>query len=413
MRDPAILLNDLKLPKNEGAKAIHRQYPRGEPVMIYSVPFQAADGRLFEVEAGTSLLRMTQTMRWLEKILFAATVVILVLATFGGYFLMVQPLRPLVTLTEKAADIGRNKLGERLPVIPTGDELERLTHSLNGMIDRLEQALAHNYRFSADASHELRTPLTIMRGELEEMLRAKELPAEVVDGLVSTLEEIDRMSRIVNSLMAITRLDAGGERMDLQAVDLSALVQQTTDHLQLLADEKGLPLICTCEPEVFVHADPMRLKQVIVNLVDNAIKYTPAEAAGTDELGEPGITTAGFVDREASVRGAVRVTVSTVGSSAQLEIADQGIGIPPHALEHVFDRFYRADYARSRGAGGVGLGLAIVKSIIAALDGTVAIRSTEGQGSTVTVILPLVRGGGVPSRDKNVAGRRQPSYQSV
>ena len=158
MRDPNILLDELKLPKIEAVGAFHRQSPHGQPVMIYSVLFKAADGRLFEVEAGTSLLRMAQTLSWLERILFAATVVILILAAFGGYFLMVQPLRPLVKLTEKAADIGRKGLGERLPVIRTGDELERLTHSLNGMIDRLELALAHNYRFSADASHELRTP---------------------------------------------------------------------------------------------------------------------------------------------------------------------------------------------------------------------------------------------------------------
>ena len=413
MRDPTIPVSDLRLPKIEGGGAFHRQYTRREWVMIYAVPYRATDGRLFEVEAGTSLSRMEQTLNWLGRVLIVATVVILILATIGGYFLMERPLRPLVTLTEKAADIGRKELGERLPVIPTGDELERLTHSLNGMIDRLEQALAHNYRFSADASHELRTPLTIMRGELEEMLRSDDLPEPVLDNLVSTLEEIDRMSRIVNSLMAITRLDSGGERMDRQTIDLSALVQQTTDHMQLLADEKGLPLIFLCEPGVYVHADPMRLKQVIVNLVDNAIKYTPAEAVGMDEMGEPGVTTAGFVDREANVRGAVRVTVSTAGGCAQLEVADQGIGIAPEVLPYVFDRFYRADFARSRGAGGVGLGLAIVKSIIVAHDGSVAIKSVEGHGSTVTVTLPLTRGASSPTRVENPASKKQPLYQNV
>ena len=413
MRDPTIALTQLALPRIESAGAFHRQHPHGEAVMIYAVPYQAADGRHFEVEAGTSLSRMEQTLHWLAKVLLAATVVILILAAIGGYFLMEQPLRPLATLTEKAADIGRKGLGERLPVIPTGDELERLTHSLNGMIDRLEQALAHNYRFSADASHELRTPLTILRGELEEMLRTEDLPPSVLDNLVSTLEEIDRMSRIVNSLMAITRLDSGGERIDRQTIDLSALVQQTTDHMHLLADEKGLPLVFSCEPNVYVDADPMRLKQVIVNLVDNAIKYTPAEAMSLDEMGEPGVTIAGFVDRKASIRGAVRVTVSASGTSAQLEVADQGIGIAPDVLPYVFDRFYRADFARSRGAGGVGLGLAIVKSIIVAHDGTVCIKSTEGQGSTVTVSLPLVREVGMASRSADPAEKKQPRFQSV
>ena len=375
MREPPIHLDDIKLPTATSVKGTAlRQHTHGRGVLIFSEPYAAADGRLFQVEAGASLLRMQQTLQWLGKILLIATFVILILAAVGGYLLMEQPLRPLVTLTEKAAGIGRKKLGERLPVIPTGDELERLTHSLNGMIDRLEQALAHNNRFSADASHELRTPLTIMRGELEEMLRMDELPPQAVDNLVSTLEEIDRMSRIVNSLMAITRLDVGGEHMDRQTVDLSELVETTTEYMQLLADEKGLPLICACEAGVTVHADSMRLKQVIVNLVDNAIKYTPAAPAdGSDH------------------NAAVRVTVSAHGSIAQMEVSDHGIGIASDSLPYVFDRFYRADYARSRGAGGVGLGLAIVRSIVTAHDGAVTLRSTEGQGSTITVTLPLVR----------------------
>ncbi len=276
MRDPSIQIGEIPLPRLSGEGAFHRETIQGRDVMIYSLPFQATDGRLIEVEAGTSLFPMQQTLHSLTKILTVATVLILILATIGGYLLMTQPLRPLVVLTGKAADIGRKKLGERLPVIPTGDELERLTHSLNGMIDRLEDALNHNHRFSADASHELRTPLTIMRGELEEMLRIEELPPQAVENLVSTLEEIDRMSRIVNSLMTITRLDAGGERMTMQVLDLSELVRTTMDHMRLLAEEKGLPLNCECEREIYVYADPMRIKQVLVNLIDNAIKVYPA-----------------------------------------------------------------------------------------------------------------------------------------
>ena len=274
MRDPSIQIGEIALPRFSAEGAFHRGTIQGRDVMIYSLPFRVTDGRLIEVEAGTALFSMQQTLHSLTKILTVATILILILATIGGYLLMTQPLRPLVVLTGKAADIGRKKLGERLPVIPTGDELERLTHSLNGMIDRLEESLNHNHRFSADASHELRTPLTIMRGELEEMLRIEELPPQAVENLVSTLEEIDRMSRIVNSLMTITRLDAGGERMTMHVLDLSELVSTTMDHMRLLAEEKGLPLNCACEREVYVYADPMRVKQVLVNLIDNAIKYT-------------------------------------------------------------------------------------------------------------------------------------------
>jgi signal transduction histidine kinase len=401
MRDPSIQIGEIALPLLSTEGAFHRQTIQGRDVMIYSLPFQATDGRLIEVEAGTSLFSMQQTLHSLTKILTVATILILILATIGGYLLMTQPLRPLVVLTGKAADIGRKKLGERLPVIPTGDELERLTHSLNGMIDRLEDAVNHNHRFSADASHELRTPLTIMRGELEEMLRIEELPPQAVENLVSTLEEIDRMSRIVNSLMTITRLDAGGERMAMQVLDLSELVRTTMDHMRLLAEEKGLPLNCACERDVYVYADPMRIKQVLVNLIDNAIKYTqPGEDFQESSLQE-------------STRGRVDIAVFASGSSAWLKIADQGIGIAPEVLPNVFDRFYRADFARSRDAGGVGLGLAIVKAIVVAHDGSVSITSTPDQGSTVLVQLPLVKPPEPAIKEEPFPVRKQSQFQTT
>jgi signal transduction histidine kinase len=394
--------------------AFHRQTVNGQVVMTYSLPFQAADGRIFEIEAGTSLLSMQQTLGSLTKILIVATILILVAATIGGYFLMTLPLRPLVALTEKAANIGPTALGERLPVIPTGDELERLTHSLNGMIARLEEALAHNNRFSADASHELRTPLTIMRGEMEEVLRLEDLPPEAVENLVSTLEEIDRMSRIVNSLMVITRLDAGGERTDRKVLDLSALVRTTMDHMRLLAEEKGLPLKCSCAENVHIYADPFRIKQVLVNLVDNAIKYTPsrrADGAGNDFSCQDDTDTAPALASCSEAEG-VHVTVSASGSRALLEISDRGIGIAPEVLPHIFDRFYRADYARSRGAGGVGLGLAIVKSIVVAHEGSVSITSDEGKGSTVRVQLPLVKSSAVIT-EEDLPSRKQSRFQNT
>lgn len=421
MRDPAIPINAIALPHLPAATAsqrppligdmvlprlttdgiFYRQSIGGQGVMIYSLPFRAADGRLLEVEAGTSLYSMQGTMHSIARILAIATFPILILAAIGGYLLMKQPLRPLVVLTDKATNIGRNKLGERLPVIATGDELERLTHSLNGMIDRLEDSLNHNHRFSADASHELRTPLTIMRGELEEMLRIEELPPQAVGNLVSTLDEIDRMSRIVNSLMIITRLDAGGERMDMQVLNFSALVRTTMDHMRLLAEEKGLPLTFTSESEVYISADPMRIKQVLVNLIDNAVKYTQPSDIPPESLES---LPAG------PARGRVEVTVSASDSHAFLKIADQGVGIPPDALPHVFDRFYRADLSRSRGAGGVGLGLAIVKAIVAAHEGTVSITSLLGQGSTVLVELPLAPS---PAPKEQATAHQQPHYQTT
>ncbi|HKO18656.1 MAG TPA: HAMP domain-containing sensor histidine kinase [Acidobacteriaceae bacterium] len=364
------LIGDILIPRLAGEGQFYRRTVNHQTLLIYVLPVRVADGKLIQIEAGASLYSMQHMLTSLARVLAGTSVVILLFAGIGGYVLMKRPLRPLVVLTEKAANIGRKRLGERLPVPDTGDELERLTHSLNGMIDRLEDALDHNRRFSADASHELRTPLTIMRGELEEMLQMEGLPPQVVENLVSILDESERMSRIVNSLMTITRLDAGGERMAMQPVDLAPLVRTTMEHMRLLAEEKGLALTCKCEDGMYVYADPMRVKQIVVNLVDNAIKYSNP-------------------DREAR-RGAVEVKVYATDSAAVLQVADDGIGISPEALPHVFDRFYRADSSRSRGAGGVGLGLAIVKAIVTAHDGSVSLKSTLGQGSIVTVELPLL-----------------------
>lgn len=409
MNDPPIKIDDIALPRPSGVGAFHRQSVHNHVVMIYSLPYQAEDGRTFEIEAGVALFTMQQTLRSLVMILLVAIPVILVLAAIGGYMLMKQPLRPLVVLTEKAANIGRKELGARLPVIPTGDELERLTHSLNGMIDRLEDAVNHNHRFSADASHELRTPLTIMRGEMEETLQIADLPQQAIENLVSTLDEVDRMSRIVNSLMAITRLDAGGERMDMQVLDLSLLVRTTVDHMRLLAEEKGLPLTCACEHEVSIYADPMRIKQVLVNLIDNAIKYTPSAVVDP----ETGSALTSQRELTSSSAGCVDVSVFTSGSYALLRISDQGIGIAPETLPFVFDRFYRADFARSRDAGGVGLGLAIVKAIVAAHDGTVSITSVAGEGSTVLVQLPLVKSSSPIAAEEVAPAKRKSRYQPI
>lgn len=391
--DPhAPLIGDILIPRLLGDGQFFRQTVNGQVVLIYVLPVRITDGRLIYVESGATLFSMQHMLSSLARVLAGTSIVILVFAAIGGYFLMKRPLRPLVVLTEKAANIGRKRLGERLPVPDTGDELERLTQSLNGMIERLEDALDHNHRFSADASHELRTPLTIMRGELEETLQIQELPPQVVENLVSILDEIERMSRIVNSLMTISRLDAGGERMAMQPVDLASLARTTMEHMRLLAEEKGLALTCKCENETWIYADPMRMKQILVNLVDNAIKYSnPAQS------GQPGY---------------VRVHVYAEASSAILEVSDNGIGIVEEALPHVFDRFYRADSSRTRGAGGVGLGLAIVKAIVTAHDGSVSIKSTLGQGSAVTVQLPPLHPKDVIPDDELGGERHQEHYQT-
>jgi signal transduction histidine kinase len=233
------------------------------------------------------------------------------------------------------------------------------------MIERLEAALAHNHRFSADASHELRTPLTIIRGELESLIETPSLPPAAMESIGNVLEESSRMAKIVHSLMAISRLDCGGEQIELVPVDLGEIVKVTIEQMELLAEEKHISLRFETGQATYVTGDPLRLKQVVVNLVDNAIKYTP-------------------------VGGDVNVSVTAEDMKAVLRVSDTGIGIPPAALPLVFDRFYRADEARSRESGGTGLGLSIVKAICSAHGGAASVESVEGKGTTLRVELPLL-----------------------
>jgi signal transduction histidine kinase len=263
-----------------------------------------------------------------------------------------------------AEQITLHNLKERLPVAKTGDELERLAVSLNHMIARLEDALEHNRRFVADASHELRTPLTIMRGELEGIVAGAAHTSETQESAASVLEEVERLARIVEGLFAISRLDTGEAQKQWQPFDLSELAVSTAEQMCLLAEDKEISIITNAPVAVPVAGDRARVKQVVVNLLDNAIKYTQA-------------------------KGKVQLNVNAAGGKAILEVADNGMGIPAAARPHIFERFFRVEKARSRELGGAGLGLSIVKSICIAHGGQVTFQSTEGAGSCFKVELPL------------------------
>ena len=332
-------------------------------ILLYTRPWISQAGVHYVVQTGAPTEPVDRISRSLFIALSLLTPVILAGAAVGGYFLMSVPFRPVVALTKQAEQIGTHGMGDRLPVIPTGDEMERLSISLNRMIDRLEDALAHNRRFSADVSHELRTPLTIMRGELEPLVESPDLPSHILDAIGSTLEEIQRMANIVESLLEISKLD---ERRPIvrAPVNLCTLVSSTVDQMQLLAEDKRLQVRTDLTEATWVQGDRVRLQQVIVNLLDNAIKYTPSG-------------------------GSIRLSASTEKGRGVVEINDNGTGIPAECIPFVFDRFYRADKARSRESGGTGLGLSIVKAICAAHGGSVSLESKKGAGTKVRVELPL------------------------
>ena len=282
----------------------------------------------------------------------------------GGYLLMRNALKPMDEIATTAERITSLNLNERVTVVPTGDEVERLSVSLNRMMDRLEEAFHHISRFSADAAHEIRTPLAIIRGELENALQSTDLTAELRETIGSALEEAERLSRIVEQLLDMSRLEAGEMLVERTRFDFAEMTRTTVDQMRLLAEEKHLQLRLEGTKPAEIDGDPLRLKQIVVNLVDNAIKYTP-----------PG--------------GSVSVSTYPQDGKVVLEVADTGIGIPENATSQIFDRFFRVDKARSRQLGGTGLGLAIVKSICTAYNGSVTVKSGEGTGAVFRVELPL------------------------
>lgn len=336
----------------------------GKKLLIASLPFVTRNRARFLIEAGAPLEPIQLVLNRLLLGLLLGLPVVLAVAIAGGHLLVTRALAPVETIGRSAEQITLHHLTERLPVARTGDELERLSIALNNMITRLEAAFQQNRRFMADASHELRTPLTIIRGELEGIMRQPGVSSDLTDTVGNVLEEVERLARIVESLFALAKLQAGEAQARWDRFDLARLAAGTAEQMCLLAEDKEISISCDAPHHVAVEGDSARLKQVVVNLLDNAIKYTPQGGAVTLKVGES-------------------------SGKAVLEVADNGIGIPAAEQPHVFERFFRVDKARSRDFGGAGLGLAIVQSICAAHGGQVAVQSTEGCGSRFRVELPL------------------------
>ncbi len=335
-------------------------------LLIAAVVWRSDEGKLYVVEVGASLAPVEAVLQRLIMLLGLALAVMVLAATGGGYLLIRRALAPVERIASSAEQITLHNLSERLPIAQTGDELQRLSISLNHMIARLENAFQHNRRFIADASHELRTPLTIMRGELESIVDQTGRSPEVQRTAASILEEVERLARIVAGLFAVSRLDAGEAQKECVGFDLADLAASTAEQMCLLAEDKGISISTDFPRKVEIEGDRARMKQVVVNLLDNAIKYTP-----------PG--------------GNIHISAGAHGGKAILEVKDNGIGIPAEAQAHIFERFFRVDKARSREMGGAGLGLSIVKSICTAHGGKVEFTSVEGSGSKFRVELPLTR----------------------
>jgi len=335
--------------------------PDGRAVLVAAT--HGGRGVMYTVEVGVSTASIAALLRQLLWLTALGLPVIVVVAVSGGYLLVKRTLAPVERIASKAELITHHNLAERLPVVRTGDELERLAISLNHMISRLDDAFQQSKRFVADASHELRTPLTVLRSELESLAHNPLTAPDPYERLGSLLQPVERLSKTVERLFALSRLDAGEAQTEWVAIDLGELVATTADQMLLLAADKGITVTCEAQARVNVTGDRSRLKQVVVNLLDNAIKYTPAN-------------------------GAVHLRVTAAEGRVVLTVEDSGVGIPAEALPHVFERFYRVDTTRSDDTGGAGLGLAIVKTICDAHGAAVRVASALGRGSSFHVTFP-------------------------
>jgi heavy metal sensor kinase len=287
------------------------------------------------------------------------------IAGFGGYALAGRALAPIDTMTRRAEHITAERLNERLPVENSEDELGHLATVFNKTLARLEQSFEQLRRFTADASHELRTPLTAIRSVGEVGLQKDGSAAQYRDIIGSMLEEANHLTRLVDSLLTISRADAGHIQLNRVQTGLMDLAQESAALLEVLAEEKGQQISVQGDQSVAVYADRVILRQALVNLIDNAVKYSPPA-------------------------GKISVYVKRLDSKeAMVEVEDSGPGIAPEHQSKIFDRFYRSDKARSREAGGAGLGLSIAKWAVESHGGLIELQCGDSSGCTFRVRLPL------------------------
>lgn len=337
----------------------------GQAVRLYSAPLVDNGAVYGVVQVGESLASLGDTLRSVVIELLLIVPFVLLLSFAGSYWLAAHAFAPIKRLTSTARRIEAGDLHERVPVPRTKDELQTLALTFNEMIERLEKAFARQRRFVTDASHELRTPVATIRSMTDVVLaRSSVTPEEYAAVLHDVNAEAERLSHLISDLQALARTDENQVLLEREPLRLDLLTADVAATIEPLASEKGIRLEVQADEQITVIGDEVRLIQVIMNLVDNAIAYTNAG-------------------------GKVTLDVKVKGNCAYLTVSDTGIGIEQKHLEHIFERFYRVDPARSRAAGGTGLGLAIVDWVVRAHGGTISVESEVGRGTMFTVKLPL------------------------
>jgi len=323
----------------------------------------AAEGEVYLLVVGTSMQPMEDTLTSFIKALAWLIPSGVLLAAFASWFMAGKALEPVAALGKAAGEIAVSRLDRRLPLRGTDDELDQLAAQFNDTLARLETTLEEMKQFTASISHELRTPLAVLRGEAEIALMQANSTDQYRRVLASQLEEFEKLTRMINQLLILARAESGDVAIASEHVNLSTMTESLVEQLEPVAASKDVSISCKCDPDVILRGDPGWVERIILNLADNAIKFTP-----------PG--------------GHVQLKVAGVGPDAILDIADDGIGIAPDAVPHIFERFYRADPSRSNRADGAGLGLSLVKWAVDQHRGTIQVQSSPLTGTCFIVRFP-------------------------
>ena len=329
---------------------------------IVNSPIAGPGGRTYLLQVGVSLRTLDASLSRYRDLMLVLTPLSLLLAAAGAWWLSGLALAPLTRAAFAARDIDIATLGRRLPTRGVKDELEDVTLAFNETLGRLERSIGEMRQFSTALAHELRTPLAALRGEIELALRATR-DVDLQQSLASQIEDIDRLTRLIEHVLTLARAESGQIPLSFGAVDLGELANSLVETLEPVANARTIALRCEPAPVVVALGDAGWLERLVLNLIDNAMKFT----------------------REG---GCVIVRVSRHGERACLEVADTGIGMTPDVAAHVFERFYQADPSRSSPSGGAGLGLSLVKWIVDRHHGTVSVESTPEKGSIFRVALP-------------------------
>lgn len=334
-----------------------------QPLRIITYPVMADNHLKYVVQIGTSIEPIQNALNNIIHIFYLTIPVVIMLATVIGFLLASKALSPVNEITGLARKIGAENLHERIATLGTGDEIDRLAETFNEMIARLEASFNSIKQFTSNASHELRTPLAILKGEIELALKRCNSMQGMRDVLMSNLEEINRMSQIVNNLLTLAKTDMKIE-LEFEDVRLDEIIDEKFRQSRHIADEKGIAIKLLKNEEITVKGSPLQLRQLILNLIENAVKYTPE-------------------------KGSVIISLEKYNGNALIKVSDTGVGIAREDIPHIFDRFYRVDKGRARTEGGTGLGLSICNEIVLSHGGRIEVESEIGKGSTFMVYIPM------------------------